>query len=130
MTKADEVYKLLRQTGILSRVPVKAGTRVITFEYELALFPGQDGTFNLQLWAPLVSFQVVPQGQVVASIQTPGSTFGFRSQLIEASGWIPDAQGNPTTQLDPVINSDLGLHHVFAWRWENDPFFRIQYRYI
>jgi hypothetical protein len=128
--KPDEMYKLLRTTTILSSVVYKAGTKVLTFEYDLAIYPKDDNTFELSLWAPMPTFNVVTSGQVVTNIQLPGSGPQFNCSLLEAEGYIPDAQGNPTSQtVSKTIDSDQGLRRIIGWVWQNDPLFKVRYQY-
>ncbi|AND41437.1 hypothetical protein [Cytobacillus oceanisediminis] len=128
--KLDEMYKLLRTTTILSSVVFKAGTKVLTFEYDLALYPKEDKTFELGLWAPMPTFNVVTSGQVVTNIQIPGNGPQFRCSLLEAEGYIPDAQGNPTGQtVSKTIDSEQGLRRIIGWVWQNDPLFKVRYQY-
>ncbi|MFZ7947256.1 MULTISPECIES: hypothetical protein [Bacillaceae] len=128
--KLEEMYQLLKSTTILSAVVYKAGTKVLTFEYDLALYPNEERTFELSLWAPMPSFNVVGRGQVIANIQLPGGGEQFRCAVLEAEGYIPDAEGNPTGQVvGKTIDSDLGLRRVIGWVWQNDPLFKVRYQY-
>lgn len=127
----DEMYQLLRSTTLLAPVVYSAGTQVLTFEYELALYPEEgSNTFNLALWAPMPTFNVIPGGQVVATIQAPGTTAPFTATLLEAEGYIPDSEGNPTTQtLSKTLDQNLGLRYIVSWVWQNDPLFKVRYQY-
>lgn len=126
----NEMHKLLLATTMLSPVVVKAGKRILTFEYELAVYP-KDGAFEVLIWAPMPSFTVAGQAQVTASIQLPSSNnLGFKAQVLEAVGFQPDAQGNPTVEVQKVLDQDFGLRHIVAWNWQSDPLFRVKYRYL
>ena len=127
----DEMYQLLRSTTLLAPVVYSAGTQVLTFEYELALYPEEGtNTFNLALWAPMPTFNVIPGGQVVATIQAPGTLAPFVATLLEAEGYIPDSEGNPTTQtVSKTLDQNLGLRHIISWVWQNDPLFKVRYQY-
>lgn len=112
----DELFRVLKSTTLLAPVVYSAGTTVLTFEYELALYPGEDKVFNLELWAPMPTFSVVPGGQVATTIQIPGSIQPFTATILEAEGYIPDAQGNPTEQkVDKRLDQDFGLRHIVSW---------------
>lgn len=126
----DEMYKLLKSTTLLAPVVFTQGTNVLTFEYELALYPSEDRTFNLELWAPMPTFNVIPGGQVATTIQIPGGNQPFAATVIEAAGYIPDDQGNPTNQtVSKVLDQDFGLRHIISWVWQNDPLFKVRYQY-
>lgn len=128
--RLEEMYQLLKSTTILSSVVYKAGTRVLTFEYDLALYPNQNNVFELSLWAPMPTFNVVGRGQVVATIQLPGGGEHFRCALLEAEGYLPDEQGNPTGgTVGKSIDNDLGLRKIIGWVWQNDPLFKVRYQY-
>lgn len=128
--RIEELSKLFKSTALLSSVVYKKGTKVLTFEYELALYPKEDKTFELALWAPMPTFNVATGGQVVANIQLPGSGPQFRCSLLEAEGYIPDAQGNPTQQkVAKKIDSEMGLRRIIGWVWQNDPLFKVRYQY-
>lgn len=112
----DELYKTLKSTTLLAPVVFTKGTSVLTFEYELALYPNSEGQFDLALWAPMPTFNVVPGSKVVTMIELPGSH--FNTQILEAEGYIPDSEGNPTTQtVSKVLNNDFGLRYIVSWVW-------------
>jgi hypothetical protein len=124
----DELHKVLKSTTILAPVVFKQGTSVLTFEYELALYPNHEQVFDLSLWAPMPTFNVVPGGKVVTMIELPGSH--FNTQVLEAEGYLPDGEGNPTSQtVSKVLNNDFGLRQIVSWVWQNDPLFKVRYKY-
>lgn len=126
----DKMFNQLRSTTLLSSVVYKKGTKVLTFEYELALYPNEKNEFELALWAPMPTFNVATRGQVVTNFQLPGSGPQFNCKLIEAEGYIPDANGNPTQQkVAKKVDSDMGLRRIIGWVWQNDPLFKIRYQY-
>ncbi len=105
--KLDEMYKLLRPTTILSSVVNKTGTKVLSYEYDLASYPKEDNTFELALWAPMSTFNVVTSAQVVTNIQLPGSGPPFNYSLLEAEGYIPESLGIQTSQtVSKTIDSE------------------------
>ncbi len=129
-SQMDEMHKLLKSTTLLAPVIYKKGTKVLTFEYELALYPKEDKTFELAIWAPMPTFNVATGGQVVATIQLPGSSPHFKCALLEAEGYIPDPQGNLTNQrASKVVDKDMGLRRIVGWQWQNDPLFKVRYQY-
>lgn len=126
----DELYEVLRSTTLLAPVVYAKGTKILTFEYELALFPNEDKIFELSLWAPMPTFNVVTSGQVSATILAPGGNQPFGARILEAEGYIPDENGNPTQQkVTKQINQNLGLRHIVSWVWQNDPLFKVRYQY-
>src|SRR5690606_3094946 len=50
--KMHELHELFIATTILTPVLFKAGTQVLTFEYELAIYPNSENVFEINLWAP------------------------------------------------------------------------------
>lgn len=128
--KMNELHQLLLATTMLSPVVYKAGTRILTFEYELAVYP-KDGTFEIAVWAPMPSFALAERAQVTTSIQLPSSNnLGFRARVVEAEGFQPDEHGNPKVQVPKVLDHEFGLRRIVAWNWQKDPFFRVKYQYI
>jgi len=126
----DEMHELLKATAMLSPVIFKQGTHVLTFEYELALYPNAEQVFELALWAPMPSFEVSGRAQITATVMLPSSNnFAFNARVLEAVGHQPDAQGNPVTEVPKVLDSEYGLRHILVWNWQNDPLFRVKYQY-
>ncbi|PED58962.1 hypothetical protein [Bacillus toyonensis] len=125
----EELYQMLKSTTLLAPVVFKQGTQVLTFEYELALYPNDENTFELSLWAPMPTFNVITQGKVVTTIQIPGQE-QFGATILEAEGYIPDADGNPTEQtVSKNLDQNYGLRHIVGWSWQNDPLFKVRYQY-
>jgi len=126
----DKMYEMLKSTTLLSTVVYKKGSKVITFEYELALYPDEKGEFNLSLWAPMPSFNVATRGKIAAIIQLPGSSEPFNARILESAGYIPDKNGNPTDRtVSKQLDKDYGLRHIISWTWQNDPLFKVRYKY-
>lgn len=127
---AEQIHKTLMQLQFLSAVPYKAGQRVLTFEYELAIYPDQNGVFELNLWAPMPSFQVVSGGQVTTTIQLPtNNPNGFNAQILEVNAYQADNNGNLVGTIQPVINQDVLFRRIIVWGWQNDPYFTVKYHY-
>ncbi|ARU60942.1 hypothetical protein CBW65_07485 [Tumebacillus avium] len=128
--KMDQLHNSFKALQMLTPVPYKAGTAVLTFDYELALY-AKDNIFNLQMWAPMPSFEVVQGGQVTASVQLPSTNnaVGFRARILEATGKQLDPQGNQQAEVSKVLDQDLGLRHMIVWHWANDPLFTVKYQY-
>lgn len=126
----NKLNELFNKTAMLSTVQYKIGKQALSFEYDLGIYP-KDNIFEISLWAPMPSFEIVPQGQVLATIQIPGyENQAFRATLLEASGFQPDANGNATNEIPKVLDQDYGLRRIIAWKWQNDPLFKIRYQYV
>lgn len=127
--RMDSLNQLFKATAMLGTVLFKQGTQVLTFEYEMALFP-TDNVYEINLWAPLPSFGVATGGQVTVSVQLPSPNHPeFRTSILESSGFQPDPQGNPLHEVPKILDSDLGLRHIIVWHWQNDPLFKVRYNY-
>lgn len=127
----NELHELFVATTMLSPVLFKAGTQVLTFEYEMAIYPDADRVFELNFWAPMPSFQPAGQSQITTIVQLPSvSNLAFQAKILEANGFEPDAQGNPVQEIPKVLDGDYGLRHIIAWNWQKDPFFKVKYQYI
>lgn len=131
VSKMQELHQLFLSTAMLTPIVIKAGTKVITFDYELAIYP-KDGSFDFACWAPMPSFAVVPGGLVTAILQLPSqSGQAFKVSELQTSGLIPDAQGNPVGgEVPKVVDNDYGLRHLVVWNWQNDPLFKVHYKYV
>lgn len=128
----NRLHQLFLATTSLSPVLFKQGTQVLTFEYELALYPQEvNGTdFELTLLAPMPSFQLVGQSQITVMVNLPSSSnFGFNADVLEANGYQFDLEGNITGEVPMLVNADYGLRKVIVWNWQVDPYFRVLYRY-
>lgn len=126
----NQINQLMLSTTMLAPVVYKAGTQILTFEYELALYPNSENAFDISLWAPMPSFTVQAGGQVTGIIQLPSeASQAFRANVIEAKGYLPDGQGNPSQEIAPVFDQSCGLRRIIAWSWQNDPLFRVRYQY-
>lgn len=132
VAEAERLHQLLLHTSMLTPVPFKAGKTVMTFDYELALYPGDNGVFELCLWAPMPSFQIQPGGQITATIQLPSSNSqAFKAQLVEPpKGYQADSQGNLGSEIAPVLDQEYLLRRIIVWTWQNDPYFKVKYQYI
>jgi hypothetical protein len=132
VTLMNELHELLKATTMLTPVVFKKGTQVLTFEYELALYPSTEpNVFELALWAPMPSFRVIGQSQITAGISLPSSSNrAVQATILEAVGYEPDAQGNIVAEIPKVIDQSYGIRHLIAWNWQNDPLFRVKYQYI
>ncbi|MFS0841288.1 hypothetical protein [Paenibacillus sp. 1P03SA] len=133
VAEMNRIHDLMKSTTMLSPVLFKAGTQVLTFEYELALHPteGTTSDFELTLLAPMPSFRPSGQSQITVLVELPSSNnLAFNAQVLEAVGYQFDpTTGAVTGEVPKMVDGDYGLRRVIVWNWQVDPFFRIQYRY-
>ena len=129
----NRLHQLFLSTTMLSPVLFKQGTQVLTFEYELALYPTDDSSsdFELTLLAPMPSFRPVGQSQITVLIDLPSSNnMAFNADVLEANGYQFDPMtGDVTGEVPKLVEGDYGLRKVIVWNWQVDPFFRVHYRY-
>lgn len=129
----NRIHELMKSVTMLSPVLFKAGTQVLTFEYELALHPmeGSASDFELTLLAPMPSFRPAGQAQITVLVDIPSSNnLAFNAQVLEAVGHQFDpSTGAVTAEVSKVLDADYGLRRIIGWNWQSDPFFRVHYRY-
>ncbi|WP_028612288.1 hypothetical protein [Paenibacillus harenae] len=129
----NRLHQLFLSTASLAPVLFKQGTQVLTFEYELALHPVAEGTtdFELTLLAPMPSFRPVGQAQITVLINLPSSNnVAFNATVLEKNGYVFDpATGQVSGEVPLQVEGDYGLRKVLVWNWQQDPYFRVLYRY-
>lgn len=101
---------------------VKPGQRRLRFFYTVVADRSPEGVFEARVFGPLASFVIQPGGSMgVAALLARGAT------LVEAVALTnPDDEGS---RLPTQVEQDLGGRHCIGWTWQNDPLFRIRYRY-
>lgn len=101
---------------------VRPGQRQLRFFYTVAASRTADGYFEARVFGPLASFVIQPGGSLgVVALLSRGAT------LIEAVGLTnPNDEGS---RLSTQVEANLGGRHCIGWTWQNDPLFRIRYRY-
>ena len=101
---------------------VKPGQRQLRFFYTVAANRTAEGFFEARVFGPLASFVIQPGGSLgVVALLARGAT------LIEAVALTnPDDEGS---RLTTQVEQDLGGRRCVGWTWQNDPLFRIRYRY-
>ncbi|MBW7476298.1 hypothetical protein K0T92_16315 [Paenibacillus oenotherae] len=133
LDELNRLHELFKSVAMLTPVLFKQGTQVLTFEYELALHPmAEDSTdFELTLLAPMPSFRPVGQSQITVLITLPSpNNVGFGATVIEKNGYAFDpATGQVTGEVPLQLEQDYGLRKVLVWNWQQDPYFRVHYRY-
>ena len=101
---------------------VKPGQRRLRFFYTVAANRSPEGIFEARVFGPLASFIIQPGGSLgVVALLSRGAT------LMEAVALTnPDDEGS---RLTTQVEQDLGGRRCIGWTWQNDPLFRIRYRY-
>jgi hypothetical protein len=102
-------------------ITVKPGQRQLRFFYTLAAKKVEDRTFEFQVLGPLASFAIQAGGSIGVITLLPRNV-----TLIEAHG-LQDPS-NPGSEV-PQTAADLANRHLIGWFWQNDPLFRVRYRY-
>jgi hypothetical protein len=100
---------------------VKPGQRQLRFFYTIAAFRQENGTFTFDVLGPLASFVLQTGGSLSAIALLPrGST------LVEAHAYSDPANlsGEISTE-----QATLAQRQLLGWYYQNDPLFRIIYRY-
>lgn len=103
-------------------VRVKAGQRALRIHYEIAAPRKEDGTFEFSVIGPLPSFVISAGGSISLLAVLPRAT-----TVISAVGLQDPA--NPGNEITGKAEADLGGRHAIGWFWQNDPLFKINYRY-
>lgn len=101
---------------------MKPGQRQLRFFYTVAARRVPEGYFEARVFGPLASFVLQPGGSMgVVALLARGAT------LIEAVALTnPNDEGS---RLPTQLEQDLGGRRCIGWTWQNDPLFRIRYRY-
>ena len=101
---------------------VKPGQRQLRFFYTVAANRTPEGLFEARVFGPLASFVLQPGDSLgVVAMLSRGAT------LVEAVALTnPDDEGS---RLPSQVEQPLGGRHCIGWTWQNDPLFRIRYRY-
>ena len=103
-------------------VRVKPGETRLRLFYEIAAPKVEERTFELAVIGPLPSFVI--QG---------GGSIGLLAILPRASGLVSAVAlsdpANPGSEIASKAEADLGGRHEIGWTWQNDPLFKIRYRY-
>lgn len=101
---------------------VKPGQRQLRFFYTVATTKTPEGHFEARVFGLLASFVLQPGGSLgVVALLSRGTT------LVEAVALQnPD---DPGSALPTQAEASLGGRQCIGWTWQNDPLFRIRYRY-
>lgn len=102
-------------------VKVQPGQRQLRLFYGITADRVADREFEFSVIGPLPSFVIQAGGSIgVIAMLARGTA------LVSAVGLVDP--NNPGSEIQKV-ESDLGGRHLVGWTWQNDPLFRIRYRY-
>jgi len=102
-------------------VTVEPGQRTLRLFYGIAADKVADREFEFSVIGPLPSFVIQAGGSIGVIATLPRSTI-----VIKAEGLFNPQDPNSVV---PPSNAVLGGRPVWGWFWQNDPLFRIRYRY-
>jgi hypothetical protein len=102
-------------------VTVEPGQRRLRLFYGISAYRVGDREFEFSVIGPLPSFVIQAGGSIGVVAALPRNT-----TVVKAEGLF-----NPTdpNSVVPPSNAMLGGRPVWGWFWQNDPLFRIRYRY-
>ena len=116
-TGIDRATKAWSQTV----VEIRPGQRQLRLFYGVAADKVADREFEFSVIGPLPSFVIQAGGSIGVIAALPRAT-----SLVSAAG-LTDPN-NPGSEI-PKIEADLAGRHLIGWSWQNDPLFRVRYRY-
>ncbi len=103
-------------------VRVKAGEVKLRLFYEIAAQKVEDRTFEFGVIGPLPSFVIQAGGSIGLLGILPRATTAVSAVALSDPN-------NPGSEIGTKAEADLGGRHVIGWTWQNDPLFKIRYRY-
>jgi hypothetical protein len=102
-------------------VTVQPGQRTLRLFYGLAAKNIGNREFEFAVIGPLPSFVIQPGGSIGVVALLPRNT-----TVVTAEGLFNPQDPNSVV---PPSNAMLGGRPTWGWFWQNDPLFRIRYRY-
>jgi hypothetical protein len=102
-------------------VKVQPGQRQLRLFYGISAAKVADREFEFSVIGPLPSFAIQAGGTIGVIAMLARST-----TLVSAVG-LTDPN-NPGSEIQKV-ECDLGGRHLVGWTWQNDPLFKVRYRY-
>jgi hypothetical protein len=102
-------------------VTVESGQRTLRLFYGIAADKVGDREFEFSVIGPLPSFSIQAGGSIGVIASLPRNT-----TVVKAEGLFNPSDPNSVV---PPSNAILGGRPVWGWFWQNDPLFRIRYRY-
>jgi hypothetical protein len=107
-----------------SRARLRAGDQLVRFTSRQRIEPVGDGSYELRVLAPLASFVLQPGGSISFAVglpRIPGRTVAIDHAVAE------NPPGNLLADISerPTIANRVFVAHF----WQNDPLYRVKYRY-
>ncbi|TFV92606.1 hypothetical protein E4P40_02380 [Blastococcus sp. CT_GayMR20] len=102
-------------------VTVEPGQRTLRLFYGISADKVGDREFEFSVIGPLPSFVIQAGGSIGVIAALPRNT-----TVVKAEGLF---NPNDPNSVVPPSNATLGGRPVWGWFWQNDPLFRIRYRY-
>ena len=102
-------------------VQIEPGQRSLRLFYAISADNVADREFEFSVIGPLPSFVIQAGGSIGVIAQLPRAT-----ALVSAVGLTDPT--NPGSEI-PKVEADLAYRHHIAWSWQNDPLFKVRYRY-
>lgn len=102
-------------------VKVEPGQRKLRLFYGIAADKVSDREFEFSVIGPLPSFVIQAGGSIGVIAALPRAT-----TVVSAEGLYNPQDPNSVV---PPTNAQLGGRPVWGWFWQNDPLFKIRYRY-
>jgi hypothetical protein len=103
-------------------VRVKPGQRTLRLFYEVAAPKVEERTFELSVIGPLPSFVIQAGGSISLAAILP------RATAVQSALALADP-ANEGSAIGGKSECELGARPAIGWFWQNDPLFRIRYRY-
>jgi hypothetical protein len=103
-------------------VRVKPGETKLRIFYEIAAKKVEDRVFEFGVIGPLPSFVIQAGGSIGVVAALP------RSTSVVSAVALSDPT-NPGSEIGTKTEADLGGRHLIGWTWQNDPLFKVRYRY-
>lgn len=102
-------------------VTIEPGQRTLRLFYGITADKTADREFEFSIIGPLPSFVIQAGGSIGVVAALPRAT-----TVVSAEGLYNPQDPN---SIVPPSNAQLGGRPVWGWFWQNDPLFRIRYRY-
>lgn len=105
----------------VTTVTVKPGQRELRLFYKIAAERVGEREFQFEVIGPLPSFVIQTGGSIGVIALLPRA-----ATLVSAQGLTDPS--NPGSEIAKV-EADMARRHLIGWEWQNDPLFRVRYRY-
>lgn len=101
---------------------VKPGQRELRLFYKIAAERVGDREFEFAVIGPLPSFVIQPGGTIGVVTVMPRNTQVIFAQALQNPN-------DPASEIGTRQDSNLGYRQLIVWTWQNDPLFKVRYRY-